>query len=70
MVRYLDHPEGEIGAYGSGVEGAGCKRSFPSPAAAQRPLPQAGEVKKFHFSRLRQKVASAARRMRDVIMGA
>ncbi len=31
----------------------------PSPAAAQRPLPQAGEVKMFHFSRLREKVAKA-----------
>ena len=31
----------------------------PSPAAAQRPLPQAGEVNPLHFSRLREKVASA-----------
>ena len=34
---------------------------LPSPGAAHRPLPQAGEVKIFHFSRLREKVDRAKR---------
>ena len=34
---------------------------LPSPGAAHRPLPQAGEVKVLHFARLPEKVDRAKR---------
>ena len=39
----------------------GMLRDWPSPARSAPPLPQAGEVKNLHFSRLREKVDRATR---------
>jgi hypothetical protein len=45
VVRYLDRMGWRIGAIGAARKRARFGNGLPSPGAARRPLPQAGEVK-------------------------